>query len=199
MNEGQGNEMSEVSPSDSSGAPTTAWENLSPIGSLPTVRPGHTARGRRLRQEERREWETAERPERQRGCCVVLYSHPLALSFPAAALSCFPIRNGRAPQVQVRPLPPRRMGPRPRGGDGEGQGAPCSFRPQAFPREPADLLQEGQAGLVPSEIVLPTALSESQGSHWWPSRHPLRPVRPSCGPSATSAVCIWGTEQPLPQ
>lgn len=63
-----------------------------PRGSLPAARPHAPARrkcsGRKWIKN--RKQLTSQRPS---SWCILLYSHPLALNFPAAALSCFSIRG----------------------------------------------------------------------------------------------------------
>lgn len=65
---------------------------LVPRGSLPTARPHAPAR----RKFSFRKWIKSRKQltsQRPSSWCILLYSHPLALNFPAAALSCFSIRG----------------------------------------------------------------------------------------------------------
>lgn len=152
-----------------------------PLMEVSPVRPGHacqkeTSPGQELDQE----WETAEFPERPNGWCVLLYSHPSSLNFPAAGLSCFPIREAReekAPQV---------TGPFLACWLALSAVLPLGFCPDSFPRG-------GVTSCALGDNSLPRPVSEPQRSPVMAKQMPW----PSFRPPPPLLFGFWRTKEPL--
>lgn len=105
-NDGDGARQGDVCPPASSvvAAECGTCRRTCPAGSLPTARPHAPARRKFSRKWiKSRKQLTSQRPS---SWCILLYSHPLALNFPAAAWSCFSIGGRIRESRQAAPFLP---------------------------------------------------------------------------------------------